>query len=176
MSTTGSAHDRTRGRLRRLIGELAKFGTVGGLGVLVNLGAFNICRAVTGLAVVRCSIIATVVAIAFNYAGLRYFTYRDRERGSRTRELLLFAAFSAVGLVIENGVLYVATYAFDLNGPIQNNFWKFLGIGTATLFRFWTYRSVVFKLPAPAETPVIPVQRTAAPAPAPRTEQAEQVR
>ncbi|MFH8346659.1 GtrA family protein [Streptomyces sp. NPDC018045] len=174
MSTTGSAHDRTRGRLHRLFGELAKFGTVGGLGVLVNLGAFNLCRAATGLAVVRCSVIATVVAIAFNYVGLRYFTYRDRERGSRTRELLLFAAFSAVGLVIENGVLYVATYAFDLNGPLQNNFWKFLGIGTATLFRFWTYRSVVFKLPVPAETPVIPTQRSAAPVP--RTERAEQVR
>ncbi|MFE6687264.1 GtrA family protein [Streptomyces sp. NPDC057743] len=167
MRSTSSTHTRAGARLRRLIGELAKFGAVGGLGVLVNLGVFNLCRAVTDLAVVRCSVIATVVAIAFNYLGLRYFTYRDRQNGGRTRELTLFAAFSAVGLVIENGVLYTATYALDWNSPLQNNIFKFLGIGIATLFRFWTYRTLVFKLPAPAEPARLPT---------PRRETADQLR
>ncbi|GAA0434496.1 GtrA family protein [Streptomyces luteireticuli] len=125
--------------------EFAKFGTVGGIGIFVNFGVFNLCRGITRLPVVRCSVIATVVAIAFNYLGLRYFTYRDRRRGTPGREVALFAAFSAAGLVIENGVLYVATYAFDWNTPFQNNAFKFLGIGTATLFRFWAYRAWVFR-------------------------------
>ncbi|WP_372408000.1 GtrA family protein [Streptomyces luteireticuli] len=125
--------------------EFAKFGTVGGIGIFVNFGVFNLCRGITRLPVVRCSVIATVVAIAFNYLGLRYFTYRDRRRGAPGREVALFAAFSAAGLVIENGVLYVATYAFDWNTPFQNNAFKFLGIGTATLFRFWAYRAWVFR-------------------------------
>ncbi|TBO56839.1 GtrA family protein [Streptomyces kasugaensis] len=146
--------DGAGGRLRRLVRELAKFGTVGGLGVLVNLGAFNLCRAVTDLAVVRCSVIATVVAIAFNYLGLRYFAYRDRDGGGRAKELTLFAVFSAIGLVIENGVLYTATYAFDWNSPLQNNIFKFLGIGIATLFRFWTYRTLVFKQPDQPQPPL----------------------
>ncbi|WP_052230299.1 GtrA family protein [Streptomyces sp. CT34] len=150
MSPTGSVPGRAGVRLRRLIGELVKFGAVGGLGVLVNLGVFNLCRAATGLAVVRCSVVATVVAIAFNYVGLRYFTYRDRQRGGRARELTLFAVFSAVGLVIENGVLFAATYGLGWNGPLQSNVIKFLGIGVATLFRFWSYRTLVFRLPEPA--------------------------
>jgi putative flippase GtrA len=138
-------------RLRRLLHEVAKFGAVGGAGVLVNLLVFNLVRHVTDLQVVRASVIATVVAIVFNYVGFRYFTYRDRDKTRRTREMSLFLLFSAVGLVIENGVLYAATYGFGWDTPLQNNIFKFLGIGIATLFRFWSYRSWVFRALPPRE-------------------------
>ncbi|MCZ9341225.1 GtrA family protein, partial [Streptomyces sp. TRM76130] len=63
--------------------------------------------------------------------------------------LSLFLLFSAIGLVIENGVLYTATYGFGRDTPLQSNIFKFVGIGVATLFRFWSYRSWVFRaLPA----------------------------
>ncbi|MFF7790131.1 GtrA family protein [Streptomyces sp. NPDC007991] len=136
-------------RLRRVVHEVAKFGAVGGAGVLVNLLVFNLVRHVTDLQVVRASVIATVVAIVFNYVGFRYFTYRDRDKSRRTREMTLFLLFSAIGLVIENGILYAATYGFGWDTPLQNNIFKFVGIGVATLFRFWSYRSWVFRaLPA----------------------------
>ncbi|MFK0156946.1 GtrA family protein [Streptomyces sp. NPDC090499] len=135
--------------LQRLVREVAKFGAVGGAGILVNLGVFNLVRHITDLPVVRASVIATVVAIAFNYLGFRYWTYRDREKSGRTKELTLFLLFSAVGLVIENGLLYLATYGFGWDSPLQSNVFKFVGIGVATLFRFWSYRTWVFKtLPA----------------------------
>jgi putative flippase GtrA len=140
--------------LRRIAREVAKFGAVGGAGVLVNLLVFNLVRHVTDLQVVRAGVIATVVAIAFNYVGFRYFTYRDRDKSRGTRELTLFLLFSAVGLVMENGVLYVATYGFGWNTPLQNNIFKFVGIGVATLFRFWSYRTWVFR--------ALPVQGAAA--------------
>ena len=135
--------------LRRIVHEVAKFGAVGGAGLLVNLVVFNLVRHVTELPVVRASVIATVVAIVFNYIGFRYFTYRDRDKSGRTKELTLFLLFSVVGLVIENGILYAATYGFGWDSPLQSNIFKFVGIGIATLFRFWSYRSWVFKtLPA----------------------------
>ncbi|MFD9322124.1 GtrA family protein [Streptomyces sp. NPDC060053] len=135
--------------LRRVVRELAKFGAVGGAGLLVNLGVFNLVRHLTDLQVVRASVIATVVAIVFNYVGFRYFTYRDRDKSGRTKELTLFLLFSAVGLVIENGLLFAATYGFGWDSPIQSNVFKFVGIGIATLFRFWSYRTWVFRtLPA----------------------------
>jgi putative flippase GtrA len=138
-----------RRRFDQLMREIAKFGAVGGAGLLVNLLVFNLVRHVTGLQVVRASIVATIVAIIFNYIGFRYFTYRDRDKSGRTREMTLFLLFSAAGLVIENGVLYVATYGFGWDSPLQSNIFKFLGIGLGTLFRFWSYRTWVFKaLPA----------------------------
>ncbi|MER5869899.1 GtrA family protein [Streptomyces sp. NPDC002044] len=155
MSTPGNGS--VLERVRGLVREVAKFGAVGGLGVLVNLGVFNLIRHTTDLQVVRASVIATVVAIATNYLGFRYFAYRDRAQSGRTRELALFAAFSAVGLVIENGVLYTATYGFGWDGPVASNVFKFVGIGTATVFRFWSYRTWVFKaLPEAAAVPAAP--------------------
>ncbi|WP_217144748.1 GtrA family protein [Streptomyces sp. AC627_RSS907] len=146
-------HRAVRERVDRLARELVKFGAVGGVGVLVNLLVFNLVRHVTDLQVVRASIIATVVAIVFNYVGFRYFTYRDRDKSRRTREMSLFLLFSALGLVIENGVLYTATYGFGWDSPLQSNVFKFLGIGIGTLFRFWSYRSWVFRA-LPAREPV----------------------
>ncbi|MGW6395618.1 GtrA family protein [Streptomyces sp. NPDC055103] len=138
-----------RMRLNGLFREVAKFGVVGGLGVLVNLGVFNLVRHFSDLPVVRASLVATVVAIGFNYVGFRYFTYRDRDKSGRTKELSLFLLFSLVGMVIENGVLYAATYGFGWDGPLASNFFKFFGIGIGTLFRFWSYRTWVFRaLPA----------------------------
>lgn len=145
--------DKPRGGVRRqldqLVREIAKFGAVGGLGTLVNFAVSNLLWHTTNLQAVRANVIATVVAIAFNYVGFRYFTYRDRDKSGRTRELTLFLAFSAVGLVIENGVLYTAIYGFGWDSSLQRNLFKVFGIGLGTLFRFWSYRSWVFRtLPA----------------------------
>ncbi|HEY5835430.1 GtrA family protein [Streptomyces sp.] len=134
-----------RPRLALMYREIAKFGAVGGAGVVVNIGVFNLLRNSTDLQTVRASIVATLVSIAFNYLGFRYFTYRDRDKAGRARELSLFLLFSAIGLVIENGVLYAATYGFGWDSPLQSNFFKFTGIAVATLFRFWSYRTWVFR-------------------------------
>ena len=46
-------------------------------------------------------------------------------------------------------MLYTATYGFGWDSPLQSNVFKFVGIGVATLFRFWSYRTWVFRaLPA----------------------------
>ncbi|GHF05259.1 GtrA family protein [Streptomyces fumanus] len=164
-----------RRRFQGVAREIVKFGAVGGAGVLVNLLVFNLVRHTTDLQVVRAGIVATVVAIVFNYIGFRYFTYRDRDKSRRTKEMTLFLLFSAVGLVIENGLLYLATYGFGWDSPLQSNIFKFVGIGVATLFRFWSYRTWVFRaLPdrdgaARAESFLEHELPTAAPAPgAPR--------
>ncbi|MFJ6697448.1 GtrA family protein [Streptomyces sp. NPDC091272] len=143
MSEPGDTSLRTR--VEQLAREVAKFGAVGGLGLLVNMAAFNLLRHTTDLQVVRASLIATVIAVLFNYVGFRYFTYRDRDKSGRARELTLFLLFSVVGAVIENGLLYAATYGFGWNSPLQSNFFKVFGIGVATLFRFWSYRTWVFR-------------------------------
>ncbi|MEU9302556.1 GtrA family protein [Streptomyces sp. NPDC048269] len=166
MSTPGNGS--VLERVRGLVREVAKFGAVGGLGVLVNLGVFNLIRNTTDLQVVRASVMATAVAIATNYLGFRYFAYRDRAQGGRTRELTLFAAFSAIGLVIENGVLYAATYGLGWDGPVATNVFKFIGIGTATVFRFWSYRTWVFKALPVAAPGVAQSEPMPDPAPLPK--------
>lgn len=139
----------SEGPFKRLAREVAKFGAVGVVGTVVNFAVSNLLWHLTSLQAVRANVIATIVAIACNYVGFRYFTYRDRDKSARTKELSLFLAFSLVGLVIENGILFAAIYGFGWDSSLQRNVFKVLGIGIATLFRFWSYRSWVFKaLPA----------------------------
>ncbi|MFI6929977.1 GtrA family protein [Streptomyces sp. NPDC050287] len=135
-------------RLGGLYREIAKFGLVGLSGFVINLAVFNVIRSFAQWPTVRASVLATAVAIMGNYLGLRYFTYRGRGQDDRTGqrgELGLFLFFSAIGLVIENAVLYTTTYGFGWDGTLADNMGKFLGIGIATLFRFWSYRTWVFR-------------------------------
>ncbi|MET8137202.1 GtrA family protein [Streptomyces sp. NPDC005251] len=145
MNTVDEA-DTKRTELSALLREVVRFGAVGGLGVGVNLAVFNLSRALTSLPVVRCSVIATSVAIVFNYLGFRYFAYRHRASQGRAAEFALFCLFSVVGLIIESGVLYVATYGFGWDSALESNLFKIAGIACATLFRFWSYRTWVFRV------------------------------
>ncbi|AZQ71904.1 MULTISPECIES: GtrA family protein [Streptomyces] len=135
-----------RSRLERLAREIAKFGAVGAIGFVVNFIVFNICVHGLGLAVVRSGVIATAVAIAANYVGNRYWTYRDTDKNRRSRELTLFLLFSGVGLVIENGILALSHYGMGWTSPLADNIAKnVVGLGIGTVFRFWSYRTWVFR-------------------------------
>lgn len=153
MCTSASAPDRPPGRpsRRALTGEIARFAAVGGLGVVVNFAVFNVCHALTSLPVVRCGVIGTAVAVVVNYLGFRYFAYRDRDKRRPARQFTLFTGFSVIGLVIENGVLYAATYWFGWDTAVQSNLFKALGLALATAFRFAMYRTWVFRRRDPAE-------------------------
>ncbi|NYI06133.1 GtrA family protein [Allostreptomyces psammosilenae] len=131
---------------------MTKFGAVGAVGVVVNVLVFNLCTGTFGLATVRSGVISTAVAILTNYLGNRYWTYRHRrDEAAPRREFLLFMAFSGVGLLIENGTLALTHYALGWDSTLADNVWKFVGIAVATLFRFWSYRTWVFRaLPEPA--------------------------
>ncbi|MDH6136923.1 putative flippase GtrA [Kitasatospora sp. MAA4] len=132
-------------RLRGASGEVVKFGIVGLVGIFVNFGVSNLAIHATGWAPVRCSVIGTAVAIVVNYLGYRYWVYRDSDAASRRREITLFLIFSGIGMLIENGTLWFSTYTLGLHGTIAYNLSKAFGTGLGTLFRFFSYRTWVFK-------------------------------
>lgn len=166
-------------RLESLYREIAKFGLVGLSGFVVNLGVFNLITNVAHWQTVRASVLATACAIMGNYLGLRYFAYRSHsasDQHGQKREMGLFLFFSAIGLVIENSVLYATTYGLGLDSTLASNVCKFFGIGIATLFRFWSYRTWVFQTPdhGPERTAVVraaraPALHATAPPPASET-------
>jgi putative flippase GtrA len=155
-------------RWGHLYREIAKFGLVGLSGFVVNLAVFNLIISVAQWPTVRASVLATACAILGNYLGLRYFAYRKRgqdDRIGQKKELGLFLFFSAIGLVIENSVLYTTTYGFGWDSTLASNVCKFLGIGIATVFRFWSYRTWVFRTAGGRPERTAPVSRGGAPAP-----------
>lgn len=135
-------------------GEIVRFGAVGSLGWVVDTAVFNVCLHLLQLQPVRSGLIASAVAVVATYLGNRYWTYRSRTGGRRSREFALFVLFSGVGMVIQNGLLALSHYGFGYTSALADNIAKnVIGLGLATLFRFWAYRTWVFR-PAPARTVV----------------------
>ncbi|UNS97381.1 GtrA family protein [Streptomyces tubbatahanensis] len=138
-----------RPRLERLVRELAKFGAVGALGFLVNVAIFNLCIHTFQLAPIRSGVVSQVVAIGTNYLGNRYWTYRHIDKNQIHRETVLFFFFSGIGLVLENGILALSHYGFGYTSPLADNISKnVIGLAIGTVFRFWAYRTWVFRVGA----------------------------
>jgi putative flippase GtrA len=156
--------------VQRLARELARFGTVGAFGVVVNAVVFNVCIRALDLASVRSGVIATAVATGTNYLGNRYWAYRHTDKQRVRREVVLFLLFSGIGLVIENGALALSHYGLGFTSPLADNVSKYVvGLGLGTLFRFWSYRTWVFTAvpeagPQPAAAPAAPERPARVPA------------
>ncbi|MBB0246110.1 GtrA family protein [Streptomyces alkaliphilus] len=133
-------------RLRRLVREAGRFGTVGAVGLVVNVLVFNLCRQGVGLGAVRSGVLATACAICATYLGNRYWTYAHADKTRRRREAGLFLMFSGAGMVLENGVLAISHHGLGLTSATADNIAKnVIGLGLASLFRFWAYRTWVFR-------------------------------
>lgn len=129
--------------------EALKFGVVGGINTVVNYAVFN-ALALTILVngQLKATIIATIVATISSYLMNRHWTYRDRPKSTLRREYTLFFLFNGIGLLIELCVLGLAKYGLGITNLLALNVVKTIGLVLGTLFRFWSYRTFVFR-PAP---------------------------
>jgi putative flippase GtrA len=154
MTKTSATSSSLLQRLDGISGEVIRFGVVGLGGVAVNFVVFWICINGLGLASLRSNIAATLVAIATNYLGYRYWLYKDRDAASRRREITLFLVFSGAGMLIETGVLAVSVYVLGLDTHLEQIAAKLAGLALGTVFRFISYRTWVFKaVPEPVAVP-----------------------
>lgn len=126
--------------------EVLRFGTIGAIGWIVDTAVFNLCLHVLDLQTVRSGLIASAVAICVNYLGNRSWTYRNQSSDQYTGEAFRFLLFSAIGTVIQNGILAISHYGLGYTSGVADNVAKnFVGLAVATIFRFWSYRTFVFR-------------------------------
>lgn len=142
----GSLGARLNARFGSLLHEVAKFGVVGAVGAVVDIGLFNILL-ITVLQgrPLTAGTVSFLAAVSVTYVGNRFWTYRHRERTGYARETALFFVFNVLGLLIQLGILAFSTYVLDFKTLWAENISRnVIGLGVATLFRFWAYRRFVF--------------------------------
>jgi putative flippase GtrA len=138
---------------QKLIHEALKFGTVGGVNLVINYAVFNaLALTIFRNGQLKATVVAMIVSTISAYFMNRHWTYNDRPKSAMHRETALFVLVNAVGLLIELGILGLAKYGFDIHGLLALNVAKTFGLGLATVFRFWAYRTLVFRK-APAAEP-----------------------
>jgi len=130
--------------------ELGKFASVGVLATVVSVGGFNLLvhiddaplatKPLTG------SIISGVISILVAYMGNRHWTWKDRIRSGAKREITLFFFINGISLLFGVTCLAVSRYVLGFNSAVSDNIAaNVIGLGIGTLFRFYMYRTVVFK-------------------------------
>ena len=154
MATAADRPVRAPGRLRvaatALIAQLAKFGVVGGVAYVVDVGLFNLLSYVGSpplldgqplLAKVASTGVATVVA----WLGNRYWTFRHNRRPDRAREFVLYLFMCMIGLLIALSCLWLSHYVLGFTSPLADNISaNVIGLVAGTTFRFWAYKRFVF--------------------------------
>lgn len=152
-------------RFQRLAREVVTYGVVAIINTAIDFALFN---GLIALGALKANTISTVVATTTSFLMNRHWVYRDRPRKALHHEYALFFGVNLVGLVIQEVVLALASLGVHdmADHRLQLNLYKCLGVAVAMIFRFWAYRTLVFRPrpprePAEAAVPVaIPAQRT----------------
>ena len=131
-------------RIRHLVPELAKFGIVGGIGIVIDLGGAALLHNTYHVGPLAAKAISLTAATIFTYLGSRFWTFRHRENQPVLREAVLFVTINFVGLVIAEVVIAFTVYGLGLKDPIAYNAASLLGTALGTIFRFCAYRKWVF--------------------------------
>jgi putative flippase GtrA len=130
--------------------ELGKFFSVGALAYVVGVGGFNILvhleNAPLASKPLTASIISGIVSIFVAFLGNRHWTWRDRARSGARREMSLFFIINGIALIFNVVCLAVSRYVLGFESALADNIAaNVIGVGLGTLFRFWSYRTIVFK-------------------------------
>ncbi len=135
-------------RVRTMLPEMLKFGIVGGIGTVIDLGGAAVLHGKYHVEPLAAKAVSTSLATVLTYLGSRFWTFKHRENQELKREAVLFVVLNLVGLAIAEMVVGLVTYGLSLHGQLEYNAASFVGTGFGTIFRFYAYRRWVFLAPA----------------------------
>lgn len=139
---------RTSAPLIRLGAQLAKFAVVGGVGFVIDLAAFNLllllAPGVPGWPIIA-KTASTGLAIAANWIGNRWWTFREHRRPDTLREGVEFLVASLIGSAVSVACLAVSHYLLHLTSMLSDNISaNVVGLALGSAVRFAAYRWWVF--------------------------------
>ena len=130
--------------------QLAKFGVVGSVAYVVDVGLFNVLSYVGDSPLLAgqpllAKVISTTVATVIAWVGNRYWTFRHTRRSDVRREFLLYLIMCTIGLGIALSCLWISHYVLGFTSPLADNIAaNVVGLVAGTTFRFWAYKRFVF--------------------------------
>ncbi|MCW2621917.1 MAG: GtrA family protein [Frankiales bacterium] len=137
--------------------ELAKFGTVGILSLVVDTVVFNLLRdTVLPDKPLTAKIISAVVSATNAFLLNRHWSFNARTKRAMHHEYALFIGINVVGLSFSLACLAVSHYGLGLDSRLADNISaNGVGLVLGTMFRFWAYRRFIW-LAADTEPAALP--------------------
>lgn len=95
--------------MRKLIEQIMKFGVVGVIAFVIDFGVMVFLTEVFGIDPVISATVSFIISVIFNYAASMRYVFSHREGMSRTREFAIFVVLSAIGLGINDLLIWAGT-------------------------------------------------------------------
>jgi putative flippase GtrA len=144
------------------LGELARFAGTGAAAYVADVAVFNLLLLGADMAPTWSKVLSSIVAIAVAFAGSRWFTWRDRRSDRIGREYALFVLFSVLAAGVQYLCLVITHHGLGWTSALADNVSaNVVGMGLATVFRFWTFRTYVFPARPATTEPTAAPHRTA---------------
>ena len=93
--------------MRKLIEQIMKF--VGVIAFVIDFGLMVFLTEVFGIDPVISATVSFIISVIFNYAASMRYVFSHREGMSRTREFVIFVVLSAIGLGINDLLIWAGT-------------------------------------------------------------------
>jgi peptidoglycan/LPS O-acetylase OafA/YrhL/putative flippase GtrA len=151
MSTAEALRRRAREAWHLVLTELSRFGVVGAVSFVVDIGLFQLLYTQTGVGAVMAKLVSTVVSTTVAYVGHRYWSFSHRARSGVRREYAVFTAINAVTLLLGLGVVYLARHPLGQDSALVLQVANVGSIALGTVIRYLAYRQWVFTAPRTAE-------------------------
>ena len=145
---------------RKVFHEFAKFGIVGTCALIIDIGLFNIILLYFHSNAIVAKIVSTTTAIIFAYFGNKFWSFRTHHnftvkhvftkthRKHHTKEFAQFVAVNFIALSFSLIALYISNNILGFTSLLADNIaGNVIGLGFGTLFRFYAYRTWLFKDP-----------------------------
>lgn len=95
--------------MRKLIEQIMKFGVVGVIAFVIDFGVMVFLTEVFSIDPVISATVSFTISVVFNYAASMRYVFSHREGMSRTREFIIFVVLSAIGLGINDLLIWAGT-------------------------------------------------------------------
>lgn len=123
-----------------LIWKFLKFGVVGGSGVIVDFGITWLLKERLRINAYLANSTGFICAVISNYILNRVWTFENHDPHV-VEQFGKFAAVAVVGLLLNNGIIYLMT------NRLKSNFYmaKLVATGIVMLWNFWANITFTFK-------------------------------
>lgn len=109
------------------------------------MSVFNVALLALHMRSLQAKLLSSTVAIAVAFIGSRYFTGPDGAPAHPSAAMLAFVAISVAAALLQVACLWFAHRVLGLTSALADNVSaNVIGMGAATVLRFWAFRRFVF--------------------------------
>lgn len=101
--------------MKHLIQQFMKFGVVGAIAFVIDYGLMVVLTELFGVEYLLSATISFIASVVFNYVASMRYVFTHKEGLSRRREFTIFVVLSAIGLGINDALMWVGTSLFGIS-------------------------------------------------------------